>query len=186
MASRISDKFNLDSFDIEDIDVSELTDIDNWLPSNGVVDVNIAEKGLIQTLHAQNICQEIMAKVDRWVSLKENEKNKAWSDAALVKATAAGHKTVKNREWFALSDDDYIKACNQLSLGKAVKKWLENKSQHFQNWHYAFKTFLKRDYGLERFGNFQPSGHDAAIDSGGRMTRYGVEDNISDEFKWDE
>lgn len=156
------DRIKIDSFSIEGIDVTEIDEVSNWLPDNGVMDANIAEKGLVFTLHAQNICQEQIAKVDRWISIKEGEKNKAWSEAALVKATAAGHKTVKNREWFAQADDDYIEACNELAIAKAAKKWLENKASHFSGWHYAFKTFLKRDYGIEKLGNFQRGGYNEA------------------------
>jgi hypothetical protein len=79
----------------------------------------------------------------------DSEKNKAWSNAALHLAKEAGFKTVKDKEWHAQADDDYIDACNQLSLAKACKKWLENKAGYFSGWHYALKTFLRRDYSIE-------------------------------------
>ncbi len=150
------DKISLRNFSIEDIDTSEIDKLSDWLPSSGAMDLNIAEQGLIVTLTAQNLCQEKIAQVDRLIGLRESEKSKAWSNAALVKAPAEGHKTVKSKEWFAQADDDYIKACNELVIAKACKKWFENKASHFSGWHYAFKTFLKRDYGLEKLGNFQP------------------------------
>jgi hypothetical protein len=149
------DKINLNDFSIEDIDTSEIDKLSGWLPSNGVMDLNIAEQGLIVTLTAQNLCQERIAQVDRLIGLKESEKSKAWSNAALNKAPAAGHKTVKAKEWFAQADEDYIRVCNELVIAKACKKWFENKASHFSGWHYAFKTFLRRDYGLEKLGNFQ-------------------------------
>ena len=183
----IRDRIALDSFSIQDIDVSEIDDVSNWLPANGIMDINIAEKGLVLTLHAQNICQEKIARVDRWISIKEGEKSKAWSEAALVKATAAGHKTVKNREWFAQADDDYIEACNEVTIAKATKKWLENKASHFERWHYTFKHFLKRDYGLERLGNFQQAGYNSSVESGSRRTNSNVKvDNMCGEITWDE
>jgi hypothetical protein len=154
MAS-FEDKISISDFSIEDIDTSEIDKLSDWLPSNGVMDLNIAEQGLIVTLNAQNICQEKITQVDRLIGLKENEKNIAWSNAALVKAHVAGHKTVKSKEWFAQADEDYIKVCNELVVAKACKKWFENKAGYFSGWHYAFKTFLRRDYGLEKLGNFQ-------------------------------
>jgi hypothetical protein len=181
------ERIRIDSFSIEEINVSEIDEVDNWLPANGIMDINIAEKGLIMTLHAQNICQEQIAKVDRWISIKDGNKNKAWSEAALVKAGIAGHKTVKTREWFAQADDDYIEACNELAIAKAAKKWLENKAQHFSSWHYAFKTFLKRDYGLERLGNFQPGGYNDSMNSGSRRTNSSEKvDDMCGEIKWGE
>ncbi len=154
-----SEKIDLHDFSIENINIAEIDQLTSWLPKNGIVDLNIAEQGLILTLHAQNLCQEQIAKIDRWISIKEGQKNKAWTRAALEKATAAGHKTVKNREWFALADDEFIEACNEVAIAKAAKKWLENKAGHFSGWHYAFKTFLRRDYSLEKLGNFQVMGY---------------------------
>jgi len=179
------DRVNLDSFSIQDIDVSEIDDVSNWLPANGVMDLNIAEKGLVLTLHAQNVCQEQIAKVDRWISIKEGGRNKAWSEAALVKATAAGHKTIKTREWFAQADDEYIEACNEVAIAKAAKKWLENKAKHFEHWHYAFKTFAKRDYGLEKLGNFQQAGYNSDVDSRSHRTNPNTEvDDMCGEITW--
>lgn len=152
---KFSDKINVDDFSIDSIDTGEVDDLSNWLPVNGVFDLNIAEQGLIKTLHGQSICQEQLIKLERWISIKEGEKNKAYSKAALDKAGAAGHKVVKSREWFAMGDDEYIEACNNVTLAKAAKKYLENKADYFLAWHYAFKTFLKRDYSLEQLGNFQ-------------------------------
>jgi len=182
-----SDKIKLDNFSVDNIDLSEVDELSKWLPSNGVMDINIAEKGLVITLHAQNICQEKITKLDRWISVKEGEKNKAWTKAALDKATTAGYKTVKNREWFAQADDEYIEACNQVAIAKAAKKWLENKASYFSGWHYTFKTFLRRDYGLEKLGNFQGMGYnDSSNFSTGHKSNDNNVENTSGEINWKE
>ena len=147
------DKVNLDNFSIEGINLSEIDRLEAFLPKNGSIDINIAEKGLIYTLEGQNICQEKIAQVERWIGFVETKKNKAWSNAALNKAVASNIKTAKEKDWFAQSDDDYVDAYNQLALAKACKKWLENKAGYFNSWHYAFKTFLRRDYSLENSSN---------------------------------
>lgn len=149
------DKINLDGFSIENIDLSEINKLTDWLPKNGIIDLNIAEQGLVMTLHGQDLCQELIIKIEKWISIKEGQKNKAWTKAALDKANVAGHKTAKNREWFAQADDDFIALCNEVAVAKAAKKWLENKCSIFSGWHYAMKSYLKRDYTLERLGNFQ-------------------------------
>ena len=141
-----SKRVDLSNFSIEGIDVSEIDKISDFLPKNGVIDLNIAESALALTLEGQNLCQEKIAQVDRWIGIKETEKNKAWTYAALTLAKAAGVKTAKEKEWFAQADAGYIDACNNLTLAKACKKWFENKAGYFQTWHYALKTFLKRDY----------------------------------------
>lgn len=147
--SKLHNKVSIEGFSIESIDISAIEDIVNSLPSNGIVDANIAERGLLFTLEGQNLCQEKIVQIDRWVGRLEAEKNKAWSEAALFKAKEAGFKTVKDKEWHAQADDDYIGACNNLVLAKACKKWLENKTSYFSGWHYALKTFLNRDYSIE-------------------------------------
>tara|TARA_Y100000287_G_scaffold171419_1_gene157854 strand:- start:8558 stop:9121 length:564 start_codon:yes stop_codon:yes gene_type:complete len=147
--SNLYDKISVSDFSIKNIDTSGIDKIINLLPKNGVVDANIAEKGLLYTLEGQNLCQEKTVQIDRWIGLLESAKNKAWSEAALVKAKEAGYKTVKDKEWFAQSDESYIDACNNLVMAKACKKWLENKAGYFLAWHYALKTFLRRDYSIE-------------------------------------
>jgi hypothetical protein len=147
--SSLYDKISISNFTIESIDISGIEEVISHLPKNGVVDPNIAEKGLLYTLEGQNLCQEKIVQVDRWIGQLDSLKNKSWSQAALTKSKEAGYKTVKDKEWFAQADDDYIDACNKLVLAKACKKWLENKASYFLAWHYALKTFLRRDYSIE-------------------------------------
>ena len=153
------------NFSIENIDIGPITDIISMLPRNGIVDLNIAERGLLLTLEAQNLCQERIIEIDRLIGRLESEKNKAWSEAALNKAKQAGYKTAKDKEWFAQSDDDYIEACNNLTMAKACKKWLENKASYFSGWHYSLKTFLKRDYSIEMSSNIGYNSVDASAGS---------------------
>ena len=147
--SKLHNRISIDQFSIEDIDVSSIDDITSSLPTSGIMDVNIAERCLVLTLEGQNFCQERVVQLDRWIGKLDAEKNKAWSKAALERAKDAGFKTVKDKEWHAQADDDYIDACNNLIMAKACKKWFENKSSYFNTWHYALKTFLKRDYSIE-------------------------------------
>jgi len=146
---KLHEKLNIDSFSISSIDIKPIEDIVSSLPRNGIVDLNIAERCLLLTLEGQNLCQEKIVQIDRWIGHLESNKNKAWSKAALSKANTAGYKTAKDKEWFAQADDDYVVACDELTLAKAAKKWLENKAGYFSGWHYALKTFLKRDYSIE-------------------------------------
>lgn len=177
------DKIEIEATSIENIDVTEIDKVSNWLPSNGIVDLNIAEQGLILTLHAQNMCQEKIIQIEKIIGTKETEKSRAWSKAALEKAKLAGYKTVKDKEWFAQADEDYIEACNELILAKACKKWFENKASHFSSWHYAFKTFLRRDYSLEKIANFQTGTYN--IDSpGGPDQGKNTNDLGGDTIEW--
>jgi len=149
----LSELISIDNFSIENIDITEINRLATFLPKNGIIDVNIAERCLVYTVEGQNLCQEKIVQLERWIGIKESDKNKAWSTAALERAKAGGLKTVKEKEWFAQSDEDYIAAYNNLALAKASKKWFESKAGYFSTWHYALKTFLRRDYSLERLGD---------------------------------
>lgn len=156
---------DLSGFTIAALDTSEIDTIAAWFPRGGVIDVNIAERGMVYSLHGQNVCQEHIAKIDIWIGYKESEKNKAWL-SAIERAKASDYKTVKDKEWFGQADDQYIDALNELTLARAAKKYFENKAGNFSSWHYAFKTFLNRDYSLERLGNGQSNGYNIGRDLG--------------------
>ena len=142
-------KVDIENFSIDSMDISDIEKIEAELPKSGIFDLNIAERGLILTLEAQNVCQDKIAKIDRYLGFLDSKKNVAWSKAALVEAKVKGYKTAKDKEWFAQADGDFISCQNEITLAKAAKKWLENKSSYFSGWHYAFKTFLRRDYSIE-------------------------------------
>jgi hypothetical protein len=179
---KLNDHINISGFSVKDIDTSELEDIIDWLPTTGVFDLNIAEQGLVKALHAENSCQEIIAKLDRYIGTQESEKSRAWADAALNKAKTAGYKTAKDKEWFAAADEEYITVVNEITLAKAGKKWFEKKADYFRGWHYAFKTFLKRDYSLERLGNALELGYN--IDTPGSREHEGDKPDLGGEMEW--
>lgn len=151
------DLVNIDGFNIKKLDVGEVLELEKALPSNrnSAIDLNIASRGLMLTLEGQNICQEKISLLDRYLGVLEGKKNQAWAVAALETAKVKGYKTAKDKEWFALSDKSYIAVSNEISLTKAAKKFLESKSSFFSGWHYAFKTFLSRDFSLERLANLK-------------------------------
>ena len=169
---------------VYDIDISTLNDITAQLPSNGIVDLNIAERCLVLTLEAQNFCQERIVQLDRLIGKLDSAKNKAWSNAALQRAKENGYKTAKDKEWFAQADDDYIESYNQLVLAKATKKWFENKASYFSGWHYALKTFLKRDYTIENSSNI---GYNSADAASGTLPARSEEDIVAsdDDIPWE-
>jgi hypothetical protein len=183
--AKIKDLLSLEGFSPEEIDTSNLNKIAGMLPVNGVIDINIAEQGLIFTLEGQNACQEKIALLDRYIGLFETKKNKAWSNAALNKAKEEGHKTAKDKEWFAQADDEYIEICNKLTMAKATKKWFENKANYFFGWHYTFKTFLRRDYPIEKSSNLTFGAFDFSEgDNSPEPSSPDIEVN-SDDIEWE-
>ena len=86
----LRDLINIDNFKIQDLRIDDIMKVEEKLPKSGVFDLNIAEGGLILTLEGQNLCQDKIAKIDRYLGYLETEKNKAWSIAALEEAKEKG------------------------------------------------------------------------------------------------
>ena len=57
-------KINIENFSIDSMDISDIEEVEAKLPKSGIFDLNIAERGLVLTLEAQNICQD---KIDQLV-----------------------------------------------------------------------------------------------------------------------
>lgn len=155
---------SLEGFSVRGMDIDDINRIESMLPKNGIIDINIAEIGIVATLEGQNACQEKILKVERIIGFLEGKRNKAWSEAALVTAKNVGHKTSKDKEWYASSDEEFIKYYNEVIMAKACKRWLENKASYFSSWHYAFKTFLRRDYSIENSSTLNIGAYNISVD----------------------
>lgn len=140
---------NISDFNIDDLDLSEILKFGKILPKNGVIDANIAEKYLIVTIEAQDLCQEKIAQVDKFIAFKKIMLDKVEAESALIRAKDAGHKTAKEKEWFVQSDEQVIVVKGELETAKVCKIWLENKVKYFSMWHYSLKSYMRRDYGIE-------------------------------------
>jgi hypothetical protein len=139
---------NINEFSVENLEISEIIKISRLLPKSSVIDTGIAERHLISTIEAQDLCQEKIAQVDKFIGLKKINLDKVEAESALIRAKEAGHKTAKEREWFTQSDLLVIKAREEIELARVCKSWLENKVKYFSMWHYSLKSFLSRDHNI--------------------------------------
>jgi hypothetical protein len=151
---RFNEVINIKDFSIEDLDLTEIMKISHDLPKSKVIDSNVAEKYIISTIEAQDLCQEKIALVERWIGIKKMILDKSEAESALIRAKDAGHKTAKEKEWFVQSDDLVISAMDDLEKAKVCKLWLDNKIKYFSMWHYSLKAFIRRDYGIEGASNY--------------------------------
>lgn len=178
------ENIDLNTFRVSDLDLSDIRRVEESLPNTGVFDLNIAELGLISTLRGENLCQEKIVFIDRYIGFLEGEKSKAWADAALTKAKTAGYKTAKDKEWFAAADSEYIVVANKLTMAKATKRWLEKKAGSFEKWHYAFKSFLRRDYSLENISGIKYNGYNSSVGGGGQEVQNADDICGDDDIDW--
>lgn len=151
---RFSEVINTEKFSIENLDLTEINKITHSLPRSKVIDANIAEQHLVSTIEAQDLCQEKIAQVERWIGIKKIMLDKAEAESTLIRAKDAGHKTAKEKEWFAQSDEQVVALKDELDKARVCKLYLDNKIKYFSMWHYSLKSFLRRDYGIESSSNY--------------------------------
>ena len=147
----------VDAFDPLSIDTSEIRTLSESIPKDYSIDINQVEILATKFLRAGDMCGELLAIASCHASKCDTAKKKAYSYAAMVKATAAGIKTDKSRSMFADGDDDYIEACNRYSEAQAFAKWIDSKHASFTRAHYMMKEMLKRYYSQEQASGFNCS-----------------------------
>ena len=140
-----------------DIDTSEIRELSNSIPKDGNIDLNQAEILATKFLRGADVCSELLAIGTNYASKMDTLKKKAYSEAALTKATAAGIKTDKSRAWYADADSDYCNACNRYSEAIAFVKWVDSKHESFIRAHYLCKKMLERGYAHEKADSWNGS-----------------------------
>ena len=123
-------------FDPMNLDTSEIKTLSDAMPKDGNIDINNAEVLATKYLRGADICAELLAIATAHVAKMDAAKKKAYSYAALVKASANQIKTDKSRAWFAEMDDDYINANNKYAEAIAFAKWVSSKYDSFNKMHY--------------------------------------------------
>lgn len=148
MTMKFGDISTISGFSIETMDLTEIIKIGRELPKNKHLDGGIAEKYLLLTIEAQDMCQEKIAQVNRFIGIKKIFLDKEEATCALTKAKDAGHKTVKEKEWFSQTNETVLELKKELELAKVAKSWLEAKIKYFTMWHYSLKLFLTKDHEI--------------------------------------
>ena len=145
-----------ESFDPLKIDTSEIKELSNAMPKDGNIDLNNAEVMATKYLRGADMCSELLAIATAYLSKTDTMKKKAYSYAAMVKASESNIKTDKSRAWFAECDSDYINASNKYAEALAFVKWIDGKYDSFNKMHYMCKKILDRGYSHERMSSFNP------------------------------
>lgn len=150
----VKDILDISNFDPMNIDTTEIRELSKSLPKDGNIDLNKAEILATKFLRGSDLCSEIMAIAVTYVGKTESDKKRTYSNAALIKSVAAGHKTDKARAWFADMDDEYIEASNKHNTALAFVEWVSGKYKSFEKMHYLCKQILNRGYAHEKQANW--------------------------------
>lgn len=145
---------DVESFDPTKLDTSEIKALSDAMPKDGNIDINNCEVMATKYLRGADMCSELLAIATAYVAKTDALKKKAYSYAALVKASENNIKTDKARAWFADMDKDYITACEKYATAVAFCKWVDGKMDSFSKMHYHCKKILERGYMHERMSSF--------------------------------
>lgn len=165
-------------FNPMELDLTEIKELSDSIPSNGEVDINQAEILAAKSLRVADLCSDILSIATCYVAKCDTEKKKCYAQAALVKSSAAGIKTDKSKAWYAESDQDFIDASNKYSEALALVKWITSKHESAVRFHYLCKQMLSRNYSSEKAAGFI-SNTDKIIESEQPATE---EDNFGKEW----
>lgn len=143
MSNTLGDILEFETFDPEKIDVSEITELTKSIPSDGNVDIAIAEVLATKFLRGADRCSEFLAKFTWWEAKTADDKGRAFAYASLVTAANKGLKTAIEKKTYADGDEAYLKACEISNRAKAMKQWFKNKQESFITAHYLMKEIAK-------------------------------------------
>jgi len=135
-------------FDIMKIDLTEIVNAIDQIPSNGVIDINVAEKLATNWLRSADRCGELLALAARWKGIKDTEKKSEFAQAGL----RTGQSSAIAQKELAAMDDEYIKKSNDYTDAEGFYILIQQKYQTLLAAHYLAKEIMKKHYQNEVAG----------------------------------
>lgn len=149
----VRQQLSLDNFNPLDIEVQEFSELSNCMPRDANIDVVNAERLASRFLRAADRCSEILSTLilleGKAKSKVNTVKNKLYLEAA-----SEGHKTVKERQAYAESHDDFVAASDAYDEAYAARKFFEAKQKWFIDAHYLMKQRLRGEYRHQDASSF--------------------------------
>lgn len=144
---------DLENFNPLDIEIEEFKNLTDSMPRDANIDLANAENLASNFLRAADRCSEILSTLilleGRAKSKVNTIKNKLYLEAA-----NEGHKTVKDRQAYSESHDDFVAAVDSYDEAYAVRKFFEAKQKWFVDAHYLMKQRLREEYRHQTASGF--------------------------------
>jgi len=148
------DSLNIDNFDPLSIDIAEFTALAQSMPRDANLDIPNAEKLAAKYLRAADRCSEILSTLTLLEARARVHRNTT-KQRLFLAARDVGHTTVRDREAFAESHQDFIDAEHGYNEIYVVKKNFENRHEWFLKAHQYMKERLRGEYRHQRSAGFQ-------------------------------
>jgi hypothetical protein len=138
----LDSELQFSGFDPKDVDVSEIKELTDSIPSDGNVDVHIAERMATKFLRGADQCAEKLSILTWWAAKMEDNKRHTYA-SKFFEATSHGCKSGVERKAYAEGTVGYLSACESSNRAKAMKQWLQNKHESLISAHYLMKHIAK-------------------------------------------
>lgn len=99
-------------------------------------------------LKGMDMCAELCTIATRYEMQKEVLKKKEHGDAFLQRAKGQGLKTVKEKEAYADTDEDYLNACEVFHTAKAFRVRVDMLRRDFEKAHYHMRRLAENDVAI--------------------------------------
>lgn len=163
MVETIRERFNLDNFNPLDIEIDEFKELADSMPRDANIDIPNASLLASRFLRAADRCSEILSTL---ILLEGKTKSRVNTirNRLFLSAQREGHKTVKDKEAYAESHEDFVSAVNDYNEAYAVRKFFETKQKWFVDAHYLMRQRLKGEY------NHQPASGFSEVEANGEKS----------------
>jgi hypothetical protein len=144
---------DIDDFDPLSIDITEFTALARSMPRDANLDIPNAEKLAAMYLRAADRCSEILSTL----TLKEARArvhSNTTKHRLFLAARAQGHTTVRDREAYSESHQDFIDAESRYNEAYVVKKNFVHRHDWFLKAHQYMKERLRGEYKHQRSSGF--------------------------------
>lgn len=146
-------QLDLEHFNPLDIEIEEFKGLADAMPRDANIDIANAEKLAARFLRAADRCSEILSTLIL-VENKAKSRLSATKNRLYLSASEEGHRTVKAREAYAESHEEFVAATDKYNEAYAVRKFFEAKQKWFIDAHYLMKQRLKGEYGHQKASGF--------------------------------
>jgi len=165
----VRNHLNLENFNPLDIEISEFKELSDAMPKDANIDISIAENLAAKFLKAADRCSEILSTLilaeGKAKSLMSSVKGRLYLQAA-----EEGHKTVKEREAYSESHEDYISAVDAFNEMHGARRFFDLKQKWFVEAHHLMKQRLRGEYRHQNASGFSETSGEANEKSWGEKT----------------
>lgn len=129
---------------------SEISEIAQLFPENpNSITPSYAQFLAARFLKGMDLCAELYAVAIGYETKLEIQKRREHGLAIISRSKNKGFKSVKEKEAYAFTDEEYIAVAEKHAEAKLFRTYIESKRKDFERAHYQMRKLADRDSDLE-------------------------------------